>query len=309
MSPVSHVAPGVYNITATPLDDSGGLDLASLRTLVDFQLARGVTGLTILGNLGEVRYLTDAERDAVVETVVAQVAGRVPVIAGMGFSGAHATLYHARRAAKTGATGLMVAPPAGGRGQDAIVDHYRRVGDGTPLPIVIYDEPVSSGVVMPPALLSRIVETVPTAGVIKLEDPPTPAKLTQIRRILGDRAQIFGGLGGAFFLEELGRGAAGTMTGFAYTEILVTIYTRFSAGAIKEAREVFERYLPLIRYEAQPVIGLALRKEILRRRGAMRTAVLRPPAQPLDKETLAELDATLAAVGLAGKEAPAATIH
>jgi 4-hydroxy-tetrahydrodipicolinate synthase len=304
---MSHVTPGVYNITATPFDESGELDLASLRTLVEFQLARGVTGLTILGNLGEVRYLTDAERQAVVETTMAQVAGRVPVIVGMGFGGPHATLYHARRAAAAGAAGLMVAPASGGRGQDVIVDHYRRVGEGTPLPIVVYDEPVSSGAVLPPTLLKRIVESVPTAGVIKLEEPPTPVKLTQIRRLLGDRAQIFGGLGGAFFLEELGRGAAGTMTGFAYSEILVTIYRRFTAGDRTEARAVFERYLPFIRYEAQPGIGLALRKEVLRRRGAIRTAVLRPPAEPLDRETLAELEATLDAVGLAGKEAPALT--
>jgi 4-hydroxy-tetrahydrodipicolinate synthase len=203
----------------------------------------------------------------------------------------------------------MVAPPAGARGQEAIVDHYRRVGEGTPLPIVIYDEPVSSGVTMPPAMLARIVETVPTAGVIKLEDPPTPVKLTQIRRILGDRAQIFGGLGGAHFLEELGRGADGTMTGFAFSEVLVGIYRRFVAGEVKQARAIFERYLPLIRYEAQPGIGLSLRKEILRRRGAIRTSVLRPPAQPLDRETLAELDATLAAVDFAGSESPAVTIR
>jgi len=298
------VAPGVYNITATPFDESAGLDLESLRTLVDFQLARGVTGLAILGNLGEVRYLTDAERDAVTQTTTAQVAGRAPVIVGMGFSGAHATLSHARRAAAAGATGLMVAPPVGVRGEDAIVDHYRRVGDGTPLPIVIYDEPLSSGVVMPPPLLARLVEAVPSAAVIKLEDPPTPVKLTQIRRLLGDRVQIFGGLGGAFFLEELGRGAAGTMTGFAYSEILVTIYRRFAAGDVEGARTAFERYLPLIRYEAQPGIGLALRKEVLRRRGVMRTAVVRPPAQALDQETLVELEAALRAVGLAGAEAP-----
>jgi len=306
---VSKIDPGVYNIAATPFDESGELDMASLRTLVEFQLVRGVTGLTILGNLGEVRYLTDAERERVLETTMAHVAGRVPVIVGLGFSGAHATLYHARRAAALGAAGLMVAPPAGARGQEAVVDHYRRVGEGTPLPIVIYDEPVSSGVTMPATMLARIVEAVPTAGVIKLEDPPTPFKLTQIRRLVGTRAQIFGGLGGVFFLEELGRGADGTITGFAFSEVLVGIYRQFMAGDLAQARAIFERYLPLIRYEAQPGIGLALRKEILRRRGAIRTSVLRPPAQPLDQDTLAELDATLAAVGLAASEAPAGRLR
>jgi len=111
------------------------------------------------------------------------------------------------------------------------------------------------------------------------------------------------------FREELGRGADGTMSGFAFSEVLVEIYRRFVAGEAKQARAIFERYLPLIRYEAQPGIGLSLRKEILRRRGAIRTSVLRPPAQPLDRETLAELDATLAAVDAAGRESPAVMIR
>lgn len=298
---------GVYNIMATPFDNAGELDPQSLGNLITFQIGRGVAGLTILGNLGEVRYLTDREREQVVDATLSLVAGQVPVIVGMGFSGAHATIYHARLAAKAGAAGLMVAPPAGVRGQEAIVDHYRRVGEATSLPLVIYDEPLSSGVVMAPATLARIVEAVPNATVIKLEEPPTPAKLTAIRKLVDARAQIFGGLGGAFFLEELARGADGTMTGFAFTEILVGIYQQFAAGKTEKARAIFDRYLPLIRYEAQPGIGLALRKEILRRRGAIRTSVLRPPAQPLDKETLAELEATLAAVGLAGREAVAVT--
>jgi len=305
---VAKIEPGVYNIMATPFDESGELDPPSLGDLVEFQLARGVTGLTILGNLGEVRYLTDAERQQIVELTMTQVRGRVPVIVGMGFSGAHATISHARRAEAAGAAGLMVAPPVGARGQDVIVDHYSRVGDATALPIVVYDEPLSSGVVMPPGTLARIVEAVPTASAIKLEDPPTPVKLTHIRKLLGGRAQIFGGLGGAFFLEELTRGADGTMTGFAFSEILVAIYRQSAAGHATQARAIFERYLPLIRYEAQPGIGLALRKELLCRRGAIRTSVLRPPAQPLDPETLAELDTTLAAVGLAGKESPAVTM-
>ncbi len=304
---MTNIKPGVYNIMATPFDDSGELDLPSLASLTKFQLARGVTGLTILGNLGEVRYLTDREREQVVDTTISLVAGQVPVIVGMGFSGAHATIYHARVAAKAGAVGLMVAPPVGVRGQEAIVDHYARVGGATSLPIIIYDEPLSSGVVMPPATLARIVEAVPAATVIKLEDPPTPAKLTLIRKLVGNRAQIFGGLGGAFFLEELTRGADGTMTGFAFTEILVAIHQQFAAGRLERARAIFERYLLLIRYEAQPGIGLAIRKELLRRRGAIRTSTLRPPAQRLDQETLAELEATLDAVGLAGREAAAVT--
>jgi 4-hydroxy-tetrahydrodipicolinate synthase len=135
--------------------------------------------------------------------------------------------------------------------------------------------------------------------MIKMEEPPVGQKISRIRDLAGDEAmKIFGGLGGMFFLEELQRGAVGTMTGFAYPEVLVEIYNRFAAGDHKGAAAVFDRYCPLIRYEFQPKIGLALRKYIYQQRGAIRSNAIRSPGMRIDALTIKELEATVARVGL-----------
>src|SRR5699024_4265542 len=111
--------------------------------------------------------------------------------------------------------------------------------------------------------------------LIKLEEPPVPQKITQILA-QNPEAQIFGGLGGQYFIEELERGAVGTMTGFAFTEALIAIYDAFTAGDRARAREIFYQYTPLLRYEGQTGVSVSIRKEILRRRGAIAHADIRP---------------------------------
>jgi 4-hydroxy-tetrahydrodipicolinate synthase len=136
---------------------------------------------------------------------------------------------------------------------------------------------------------------------VKLEESPTLPKISRLRGVLGDRVAIFGGLGGVYFFEELSRGADGAMTGFPYPEALGAIRDAMRAGRRDEARSIFYRWLPLIRDESQPgaVPGtsIAIRKEILRRRGWLRTAVVRPLAPDLDRETHDELTELLTAVG------------
>jgi len=147
---------------------------------------------------------------------------------------------------------------------------------------------------MEPWLLARIARDVPAARVIKLEDPPTPFKTARILEQAGDvPVSIFGGLGGVFLLEELLAGAAGAMTGFAYPEVLVQIVRLFKAGEIDRAGEVFYRFVPLMRFEFQEGIGMAIRKEVLRRRGAVTDPVTRAPGAKLDSTTLAALDRVL----------------
>jgi 4-hydroxy-tetrahydrodipicolinate synthase len=146
---------------------------------------------------------------------------------------------------------------------------------------------------MEPSLLARIARDVPAARTIKLEDPPTPFKTSRILQqteALGLEVKIFGGLGGVFLLEELLAGAAGAMTGFAFPAILVQIVSRFRAGDVSGAAEAFYQRVPLMRFEFQEGIGMAIRKEILRRRGAITTPAIRSPGGTLDSSTLAALD-------------------
>ena len=151
---------------------------------------------------------------------------------------------------------------------------------------------------MEPALLARIARDVPAARTIKLEDPPTPFKTARIlQQAEGVTVAIFGGLGGVFLLEELMAGAAGAMTGFAFPAILVKVVSLFRAGKIDEAADVFYRKVPLMRFEFQEGIGMAIRKEVLKRRGALASATIRAPGGTLDETTRAALDRVLAWTG------------
>jgi 4-hydroxy-tetrahydrodipicolinate synthase len=129
---------------------------------------------------------------------------------------------------------------------------------------------------------------------VKLEEPPTPAKTAAVREA-APGLPVFGGLGGTALLHELEQGADGTMTGFALPQLLVDIVDAHRSGDGDRARRVFEAALPLLVFEAQPVVGLGIRKEILRRQGAIADATVRQPAARLDERTLAALDQLLAA--------------
>ncbi len=290
---------GVYAILATPFADDGTIDFAGIDRLIDFELSAGVHGLTILGILGEAHKLSEDERNRVVEAIVRRVDSRIPVVVGTSAPATDLAIRYSRQAQELGADALMVAPPTNLRNLDAVREYYRRVHDATTLPLVVQDEPVFSGVVMPAAFLASVTDALPRARAIKLEEPPSPLKVTQVLTAARQPVAVFGGMGGVYFYEELLRGAVGTMTGFAFPEVLVAVYTAFVAGSRPRAREMFYRYLPLTRYEGQPVIGLAIRKEILRRRGVITSSAIRHPGPALDADGRAELDEILTALGLA----------
>jgi len=291
---------GVFHILATPFREDGALDVAGLPRLIESALATGVNGLTILGIAGEAHRLTDEERRRVVETVVKETRGRVPIAVGVSASGTHLATAFARMAREHGADALMVAPPAGLKNLDAVAEYYRVVAAATGLPIVLQDEPVTTQVNMPAPFIAQVCAEIAQIQAVKLEEPPTLPKITRLRALFGDRVAIFGGLGGVYFFEELSRGADGAMTGFPYPEALRAIRDHFVAGRRDEARALFYRWLPLIRYETQPGAtpgtAVGIRKEILRRRGWIACALVRPPAPALDAGTQTELDELLAAI-------------
>ena len=292
---------GVFHIMATPFTDGGDLDASGLPRLVEAALATGITGVTLLGIAGEAHRLTDEERRRVIEGVVKEVRGRVPVVVGVSASGTHLATSFTRMAQEHGADGLMVAPPNGLKNLDAVAGYYRTVADAAAVPLVLQDEPVTTQVTMPAAFMASLCGEIPRIEAVKIEEAPTLPKITRLRELLSRRVAIFGGLGGVYFFEELSRGADGAMTGFPYPEALKAIRDHFVAGRRDEARALFYRWLPLIRYESQPGstpgTAIGIRKEILRRRGWIDSAWVRPPAPVLDAGTLAELGEILRAVG------------
>lgn len=290
---------GVISVLPTPFDSTGAVDVGSLRKVVDLFIAAGVNGLTALGVTGEVARLTERERDLVVATVIEQAAGRVPIIVGTSADGVTTCIEYSRRAQAAGAAAVMVSPPRALKiNSESVVGHYQSLAAAVDLPVVVQDYPPIQGFSIEAHLLARIVREVPAAGNIKLEDPPTPFKAARIlAELKGHPVSILGGLGGVFLLEELMAGAAGAMTGFAYPEILVEIVRRFRAGDVNGAADIFYRTVPLMRFEFQEGIGMAIRKEVLRRRGALASATIRLPGARLDAGTQAALERVLAWIG------------
>jgi 4-hydroxy-tetrahydrodipicolinate synthase len=290
----------VFSVLPTPFDGAGEVDFDSLRRVIDLFIADGVSGFTALGVTGEVARLTDAERDRVLEAVLAAVGGRVPVVAGTTAEGLRTCIDYTRRAKKAGASSVMISPPRMAKlNSDAVTRHFLEVAAAIDVPIIVQDYPPISGYAMEPSLLGRIAREVPAARTIKLEDPPTPAKTSRIlEQTKGIEVRIFGGLGGVFLLEELMAGAFGAMTGFAFPALLVKIVKLFRDGNLDGAADVFYRTVPLMRFEFQEGIGMAIRKEVLKRRGAIANAAIREPGGKLDPTSVAALDRVLAWTGM-----------
>lgn len=281
---------GIYNITPTPFNEDGSFDEASMRRLVDFMVQCGVDGLTILGVLGEAGKLSEAERDHVIGAVVEAAGDRLPVCVGTTHAATRQCIAYSKRAQVLGARAVMVAPLKLARSNDeALRRHYLAVAEAIDVPVVVQDHPASSGVYMSVDFIAALAEEAPSCRFLKLEDEPSPAKVSQVLAANPD-IRVFGGLGGIMFLEELRHGAVGTMTGFAFPEILVQIRRKFMDGDVDGATALFYHACPLIRFENQKRINLPLRKEIYRRRGLLTSARVRAPYTPLDEGTLEDLD-------------------
>jgi 4-hydroxy-tetrahydrodipicolinate synthase len=291
---------GVYSVLPTAFTSTGDLDDASLRRVVDLFIDAGVNGVTVLGVTGEVARLDDTERRRVLEVVTRHVAGRIGVVAGTTAEGTRTCIGYSQHARDAGATAVMVSPPRMPKlNSDAVLRHFTALAEAVDIEVVVQDYPPISGYAMEPWLLARIAKEIPSARTIKLEDPPTPFKtsriLSEVEKIGGiEDVRIFGGLGGVFLLEELLAGATGAMTGFAFPEILVRIVGLFRSGRVQDAADVFYRAVPLMRFEFQEGIGMAIRKEVLHRRGALASPATRAPGAALDKTTREALDRVMA---------------
>jgi 4-hydroxy-tetrahydrodipicolinate synthase len=287
---------GVNPILPTPFADDGALDLASLRRLVEFQVEAGVHGLAILGFMGEAHKLDEAERRSVIETSVASAGPDVPVWVGVRSLGTAGAIEQARQAADLGAAAVFVAP-AGPQSDAALYEYFGAVAAAVDVPLILHDFPESFGITLSPDLIARLARD-GIAPYIKAEEPPVLQKMSQVLDLAEGRIGVFGGLGGTYFLEELERGAIGIMTGLAYPEVLVAIFDRFVGGDHAGAAEVFDRYIPYIRYEFQPKIGLAYRKHVFWKRGIIASTAIRSPGLRLDDRSRDELERIVRRVGL-----------
>jgi 4-hydroxy-tetrahydrodipicolinate synthase len=284
---------GVMPILATPFKDDESLDLAAWTRLLEFMVELGVDGVTLIGVLGESNRLADHERDALISHAVKVIGGRLPIVVGTSHSGTEAGKYLAARAAGLGADAVMITPAREAvPNEERIIEMYQRIAEGLPIPIVLQDHPASSEVQMPVALILRLLREVPAIRCIKAEAVPTAPKLRQIIDGLGDRPlPILTGLGALYAPFDLQAGSAGFNTGFAFPEVLIAMVNAAKAGNWARVHALYARFAALIVFEQQP--GVAVRKEILRRRGLLASARARHPGATLSAFASGQLDRLL----------------
>ena len=286
-------ARGVFTIAVTPFLPDGNIDFASIESMVDAYIDRGATGLTILGMMGEAGKLTAEESIAVVRAVVAR--SSVPVVVGVSAPGLAVMAALSANAMDAGAAGVMVAPSGSLRTDDQILSYFRSVAEVLgPTPFVLQDFPLATGVQIETSVILQIVADCPSCVMLKHEDWPGLEKISALRRASeagARRISILCGNGGLYLLEEMMRGADGAMTGFGYPEMMAQVVAACEDGEISRARDIFDAYMPMIRYEAQPRMGLAIRKHSLAQQGIIAHPTLRRPGPTLSTDSIAEITA------------------
>ncbi|MCB4823226.1 dihydrodipicolinate synthase family protein [Roseicella aerolata] len=300
--PLDETARGVYVIAPTPFHADGRIDEASTDRMTDAFLEAGCDGMTILGVMGEAPKLDQAEALDLSKRIIRRAA-RANVIVGVTAPGFAAMRALARGVMEAGAAGVMIAPPPSLRTDDAVAAYFRQAVEaiGEDIPWVLQDYPQLFQVQMTPGIIRRIIAECPSCVMLKHEDWPGLEKISALRGFQAEgsmrRISILCGNGGIFLDFEMERGADGAMTGYAFPDMLVDLVRLSAAGERDAAHDLFDAHLPLIRYELQPGIGLAVRKHVLRRRGIIASDAQRKPGSALSAKAVQEVEYLLARVG------------
>lgn len=284
---------GVYPIAPTPFLPDGAIDFASLDRLVDFYRDSSASGITILGIMGESAKLDPEESRAIAKRVIGRAG--LPVVVGVAAPGFAGMRSLAREAMEAGAAGVMVGPVPTLRTDEQILGWFANAVDaiGPDTPWVLQDYPLTLTCQMSVPVISAIMQAHPSCVMLKAEDWPGLEKISALRRLQAERKlrdfSILTANGGLFLDLEYGRGANGSMTGYAFPDMLVDLYLLQSTGQRDAAHDLFDAHLPLIRLEQQPGVGLSVRKHILMRRGLITSDVQRRPGPGLTQAAQAEV--------------------
>lgn len=293
-------AKGVYVIAPTPFHPDGKIDESSIDRMTDFFLQAGVTGMTVLGQLGEAPKMAHDESVGIVKRVLQRA--NVPIIVGVSAPGFAAMRALTQDVMALGAAGVMIAPPNTLRTDDSIVQYYKQASEaiGADVPFVIQDYPLTFSVQMTPGVIRRIVMENPSCMVLKHEDWPGLDKISALRGFEKDGSMrhisILVGNNALFLDFEMERGADGANTGYCFPDMLVDVVRLSQQGRRDEAHDLFDAHLPLIRYEQQPGPGLAVRKYVMMRRGIIASDTLRKPGGTLSAVARSEVDYLLSRV-------------
>ena len=284
---------GLWGVLATPFDDDLSVDLPSLRNEVASFAEDGCDGLVALGVFGEAASLHADEADAVAGTVASST--DLPYVLGLSEREPETVIAQARRLlAAVSRPPVALMAQIGDADPAVAASSLRRLYEATEIGILVQDYPVVSGVTVTDEQVVAIVAACPFVVGVKSETPPTSVAIAHLAPRV--HVPVFGGLGGVGLLDELEAGSAGAMTGFSHPAALAAMLRAHRHGGFGAARAAWAPWLPLANFEGQLRVGLAIRKELLRRRGVIACARVRRPALPLPATLVPILDNHLAAV-------------
>ena len=291
---------GVYPILSTPFDQHGNIVFDDLENQVEWIINQGVHGVGI-AMASEVFKLTESERDGVLKSVVDTANGRVKVVMNTGMEGTDATIAYSKRAEELGADALMIRPTTyTPTVASEHIEYFVQIAEAVGIPIFLQDQSTAP---VPPGMAVACAKRHENLCYIKVETPPTIPRMSEAQSLVGNDADLilFGGMGGAFLLEELRRGSVGTMPGSTLPDKFVEVWNLWEAGDEAGALDAFDKYASIIRSLAQGQ-GLAnwIYKHIMWRRGVFSKEGIyaRGPSLRPDDEHLKEIDALLDRVGL-----------
>jgi 4-hydroxy-tetrahydrodipicolinate synthase len=288
---------GVFPILQMPFNEAGAIIYEDLRAEVEYAIRGGVHGVGIAYG-SEVNKLDDHERDEVLSAVVDQANGRIEVVMNTGAPSTVQTIHYTRVAKVLGADAVMIAPPAiVGIPTPLVRQHFIEVAEAAELPIFMQD---MAGAAMAPALLADLALANENLCYAKIETLPTPNRFSETAELAGENISMFGGANGVFYIEELRRGAKGTMQGIALCDIVRKVWDLFHAEQEAQAESLWNHYYPLVKlYTLAEGQLYWVAKEILRRRGVFTSAYPRLPAVKPDAGIYRELDSLMERLGVA----------
>ncbi len=286
---------GVVTILVTPFHDDGRIDEESLANLVEFNISAGVHGIGVaLGS--EIFKFNEAERAQVTRCVITAARKRVPVVINSGAAGTDLAVHYSKAAEAEGADALMVIPPSFmPASAEEIFDYYVAIDRAVGIPIILQDVPPGP---VPPGLALRIADLCRNVKYIKVETQPVTGKVAAMAAVASNKLTIFGGAGGSYFIEELRRGALGTMPFCSQPADFVAVWDAFRAGDEAAARARFDCTIMAINRLGNQGgdIFYGMHKQLLVRLGVIRNALVRSPTTAIDPITQGEIDALLSEI-------------
>jgi 2-keto-3-deoxy-L-arabinonate dehydratase len=283
---------GVFPIAPTTFDERGDLDLESQKRAIDFLVDAGVDGICILANYSEQFALTDAERDQLVDVIMAHNAGRVPIIVTTTHYSTRIAVERSRRAQAAGAAMVMLMPPYHGTtlraDEEGVAEYFRQVAGAIDIPIMVQDAPMS-GTTLSAPFLAKLAAELPLLAYFKIESAGAAGKLRELIRLAGESIDgPFDGEEGITLMEDLAAGATGTMPSALIPDVLGQVVRLYLGGDREAATTLYERHLPLINYENRQC-NLRATKVLMEETGIIRSATTRHPFTPLPAPTRAGL--------------------